>query len=56
MTLQEAIEVINQVESQVNEAGFGSLDGLMHQQWLTASIVLRDHVRRELISQVAKVS
>lgn len=50
MTLQEAIIIINQVEDQVKEAGFGSLDGLMHQQWLDASIVLRDYVRK-LLSQ-----
>ena len=48
MTLQEAIRIIIQIENQVNEAGFGSLDGLMQQQWLKASILLRDYVRKLL--------
>lgn len=48
MTLQEAIIIINQIEIQVKEAGFGSLDGLMQQQWLDASTLLRDYVRKLL--------
>ena len=54
MTPEEAIKVIIQVENNVDEAGFGSLDGLMLQQWLNASIVLRDFTRRVLFSQPGK--
>jgi hypothetical protein len=52
MTLEEAIIVINNVETQANEAGFGSIDGPLHQMWLDASVILRDEVRKNLLRGV----